>query len=160
MDDFSAWAGRNETVHDTLGPTPLQALTATLDHPAWLPVVGDAVARTSTLVEVTPKTGRSGPLVFVKVRHEVRRHRAAKPALVEFHDIVYRPAKTATLLLDLLRRHAPDAVVTRFHFKAIRPTFDLHPFAIHGKREGQTVKLWAQDHQGWLTMDAVATLKD
>ena len=26
--------------------------------------------------------------------------------------------------------------------------------------EGNTVKLWAQDHEGWLTMDAVATLKD
>ena len=25
--------------------------------------------------------------------------------------------------------------------------------------DGKTVKLWAQDHEGWLTMDAVATLR-
>jgi hypothetical protein len=24
---------------------------------------------------------------------------------------------------------------------------------------GKTIKLWAQDHEGWLTMDAVATLR-
>jgi 3-methylfumaryl-CoA hydratase len=38
------------------------------------------------------KQGRTGTLVFVKVRHEVRCNGAADPALVEFHDIVYRDA--------------------------------------------------------------------
>ena len=37
---------------------------------------------------------------------------------------------------------------------------DLHPFKVNGQRDGHTVKLWAQDHEGWLTMDAVATLRD
>jgi len=278
--DPRAWIGRSETVHDTIGPTPVIALTATLDHPAaavltgaplpplwhWLyflpmhrqseigpdghakrggflppvplprrmwagsqfefraPVrVGDAVARTSTIDDVTSKEGRSGKLVFVKVRHELRCNGAADPAIVEFHDIVYREAKRptdvepppqaaptgaawqreivpddvllfrysaltfnghrihydrkyvtevegypglivhgpliATLLMDLLRRHAPAAEVANFRFKAVRPTFDLHPFRLNGQREGNTVKLWAQDHEGWLTMDAVATLK-
>ena len=54
--------------------------------------VGDAVSRTSTIADVTEKSGRSGALVFVKVRHEIRRAGAAAPALTEFHDIVYRPA--------------------------------------------------------------------
>ncbi len=185
--------------------------------------VGDAVARTSTIADVTEKEGRTGKLVFVKVRHELRCNGAADPALTEFHDIVYREAKQpgdvepppaaapsgaawqrtivpddvllfrysaltfnghrihydrqyvtevegypglivhgpliATLLMDLLRRHAPDAEVTSFRFKAVRPTFDLHPFQVNGQRDGNTVKLWAQDHEGWLTMDAVATLK-
>ncbi len=281
MDDLTAWVGRSETVHDTLGPTPVAALAATLDHPAepvlvgnalpplwhWLyflplhrqseigadghakrggflpPVplprrmwaggrfefraplrVGDAVARTSTIADVTQKDGRTGPLVFVKVCHALRSNGAEEPALVEFHDIVYRAAKKpgdvepppvaaatgatwqriivpddvllfrysaltfnghrihydrkyvtevegypglivhgpliATLLLDLLRRHAPEAQVTHFRFKAVRPTFDLHAFQVNGQREGNTVKLWAQDHDGWLTMDAVATLKE
>ncbi len=280
MEDISAWTGRSETVHDTMGPTPVAALTATLDHPAavvtpgtplpplwhWLyflplhrqseigpdghakrggflppvplprrmwagsqfefraPVrVGDAVARTSTIVDVTQKEGRTGALVFVKVRHELRCNGAADPALVEFHDIVYREAKRrtdvepppvaastgaawqrtvvpddvllfrysaltfnghrihydrkyvtevegypglivhgpliATLLMDLLRREAPGAEVATFRFKAVRPTFDLHPFQLNGQRDGHTVRLWAQDHEGWLTMDAVATLK-
>src|SRR5690349_668513 len=35
--------------------------------------VGDAVERTSTIADVSSKAGRTGPLVFVKVRHEVRR---------------------------------------------------------------------------------------
>ena len=148
--ELTAWIGRSETVHDTIGPTPVVALTATLDHPAapvepgselpplwhWLyflpmhrqseigadghakrggflpPVplprrmwagsqfefrapirVGDAVARTSTIADVTVKQGRTGALVFVKVRHELRCNRAAEPALVEFHDIVYREAQ-------------------------------------------------------------------
>jgi 3-methylfumaryl-CoA hydratase len=185
--------------------------------------VGDAVARTSTIADVTEKEGRSGKLVFVKVKHELRCNGAADPTLTEFHDIVYREAKQpgdveppptaaatsaawqrtvipddvllfrysaltfnghrihydrpyvttvegypglivhgpliATLLMDLLRRHAPEAQVATFKFKAVRPTFDLHPFRLNGQRDGHTVKLWAQDHQGWLTMDAVATLK-
>ena len=33
-DDLRAWIGRSETVHDTVTPTPVAALTATLDHPA------------------------------------------------------------------------------------------------------------------------------
>jgi len=277
--DLAAWIGRSETVEDTLVPTPLQALAATLDHvpppvpagtplpPLWhwlyfLPLhrasdigpdgharrggflppvplprrmwagsqfefraplrVGDTVQRTSTIAEVTQKHGRSGRLVFVKVRHELQVEGAAAPALIEFHDIVYREARLAddieppprpaptdaawqrqivpddvllfrysaltfnghrihydrqyvtqvegypglvvhgpliaTLLLDLLRRNAPDAVVADFRFKAVRPTFDLHPFQVNGTREGHTVRLWAQDHEGWLTMDAVATL--
>jgi 3-methylfumaryl-CoA hydratase len=185
--------------------------------------VGDAVARTSTIDDVTTKEGRSGKLVFVKVRHELRCNGAADPAIVEFHDIVYRDAKRAsdiepppqaaatgaawqreivpddvllfrysaltfnghrihydrkyvtevegypglivhgpliaTLLMDLLRRHTPDADVASFRFKAVRPTFDLHPFKVNGQRNGNEVKLWAQDHEGWLTMDATATLK-
>ena len=55
--------------------------------------VGDAVERTSTIADVTVKEGRTGKLVFVKVRHEVRCNGSAEPAIVEFHDIVYREAR-------------------------------------------------------------------
>jgi 3-methylfumaryl-CoA hydratase len=187
--------------------------------------VGDEVQRTSTIANVTEKAGRTGKLVFVKVRHELRCNEASDPAVVEFHDIVYREAKQAsdvepppvaaptgapwqleivpddvllfrysaltfnghrihydrqyvtevegypglivhgpliaTLLMDQIRRHLPDADVASFSFKAVRPTFDLHPFRVNGapQADGKTVKLWAQDHEGWLTMDAVATLR-
>ncbi|WP_284614813.1 FAS1-like dehydratase domain-containing protein [Aquabacterium humicola] len=187
--------------------------------------VGDAVERTSTIADVTIKEGRTGTLVFVKVRHEWRCNGAAEPAIVEFHDIVYRDAKRpgdvepppqpaptaaawqreivpddvllfrysaltfnghrihydrqyvtevegypglivhgpliATLLMDLVRRQAPEADVASFRFKAVRPTFDLHPFRVNGQlqADGKTIQLWAQDHEGWLTMDAVATLR-
>ena len=57
--------------------------------------VGDAITRISTIDEVTAKRGRRGSPVFVRVRHEVRRDGLAEPALVEFHDIVYREAPKA-----------------------------------------------------------------
>jgi 3-methylfumaryl-CoA hydratase len=280
--DLSAWIGRGETLHDRINPTPVMALTATLDHPPalvtigtalpplwhWLyflpmhqqseigadghakrgdflpPVplprrmwgssqfefrlplrIGDDVTRTSTIEGVSAKDGRTGKLVFVKVRHELRRNGAADAALVEFHDIVYRDAKhadevvptpivapenalwqreivpddvllfrysaltfnghrihydrryvtqvegypglivhgplIATLLLDLLHRKMPEADIASFRFKAVRPTFDLHSFKVNGVplADGKTIHLWACDHEGWLTMDATATLR-
>jgi 3-methylfumaryl-CoA hydratase len=50
--------------------------------------VGDRIGRVSRIVDVTQKEGRSGPLVFVKVRHEISRQDGL--VLVEDHDIVYR----------------------------------------------------------------------
>jgi 3-methylfumaryl-CoA hydratase len=187
--------------------------------------IGDRMARTSTIDDVTTKGGRTGTLVFVKVRHELRCNGAADAALVEFHEIVYREAQRpdgvvpppqkaaqdapwqreivpddvllfrysaltfnghrihydrkyvtevegypglivhgpliATLLMDLVRRQMPQADVASFRFKAVRPTFDPHPFRVNGalQADGKTVRLWAQDHEGWLTMDATATLR-
>ncbi len=282
MDDLAAWIGRSESHTDTLRPTPLMALNATLDHAAaswdaghalpplwhWLfflpmhrqsevdadghpkrgaflpPVplprrmwagsqlvfhaplrVADVVARTSTIESVETKHGRSGALVFVKVRHALRRNHDTEAALTEFHDIVYREAQRegdppptpqpaaqdgawrrdlvpdevllfrysaltfnghrihydrpyamgtegypglvvhgpliATLLLDLLRRERPDAGVATFRFKALRPGFDGHLLRVQGQpsADGKSVHLWACDHEGWLTMDATATLR-
>jgi len=184
--------------------------------------VGDTIIRTSTIHDVTEKTGRTGPLVFVKVRHEIRRAGEEAKALTEFHDIVYREAPKAgdvapqpviaptasawerkwtpddvllfrysaltfnghrihydrkyvtevegypglvvhgpmlaTLMLDLLRYERPDAVVTRYEFKAMRPVFDIHPFWVCGEpqADGKTVKLWVRDHEGAQNMVATA----
>ena len=52
--------------------------------------IGDALTRVSTIADVTEKSGRTGPLVFVKVRHEIRRNDDKEIALTEIHDIVYR----------------------------------------------------------------------
>ena len=199
------WAGSDFEFH-----TPLQ--------------VGDQLERTSTIADVKEKSGRTGSLIFVKVRHEVRRNGSSEVALTEHHNIVYRAAAApddvapppqpapasgawerhivpddvllfrysaltfnghrihydrkyvtevegypglivhgpliATLLMDLLRREAPDARVRRFEFKAVRPTFDIHPFSVHGEpaADGKSVRLWGRDHEGYLTMDATATL--
>jgi len=57
--------------------------------------IGDTVRRVSTIEDVQEKTGRSGALVFVTVRHECTRAGDAAPALVEWHDIVYREAPRA-----------------------------------------------------------------
>jgi 3-methylfumaryl-CoA hydratase len=187
--------------------------------------IGDAIARTSTIADVTEKSGRTGPLVFVKVRHEIRRRDEQAIAITEFHDIVYREAPKpgdappppkqapsgsrwertwvpddvllfrysaltfnghrihydrryvtevegypglivhgpliATLLLDLLRHEMPSADVARYEFRAIRPVFDIHPFAACGEPQpdGGAVRLWARDHQGFLAMEATATVR-
>ena len=186
--------------------------------------IGDALSRTSTIADVKEKSGRTGSLIFVKVRHEIRCNGSLDVALTEHHNIVYRAAPTpedvtpppqaapaesawersivpsdvllfrysaltfnghrihydrkyvtevegypglvvhgpliATLLMDLLRRQMPEACVLRFEFKAVRPTFDIHPFSVHGQPspDGKTLRLWGRDHEGWLTMDATATL--
>ncbi|HOL64375.1 MAG TPA: MaoC family dehydratase N-terminal domain-containing protein [Accumulibacter sp.] len=184
--------------------------------------IGDTVTRISTIDDISEKNGRSGTLVFVKVRHELRRAGESELALREFHDIVYRdlaapgvtpppPRPThadpvwrtrwlpddvllfrysaltfnghrihydrryvtdvegypglvvhgpllATLLLDLLRHRRPEVELTHFEFRALRPTFDGQPFFVNGtpQPDGNSVHLWAEDHQGWLTMDATA----
>jgi 3-methylfumaryl-CoA hydratase len=71
--------------------------------------------------------------------------------------IVHGPL-IATLLLDLLRRELPEEQVRSFAFKAMKPIFDIAPFTVSGKREGQHVKLWARTPEGHLAMDAGATL--
>ncbi len=50
--------------------------------------VGDTVTRRSTIADVTLKTGRSGPLCFVSVDHEILTERGT--AIQERQDIVYR----------------------------------------------------------------------
>ena len=186
--------------------------------------VGDAITRVSTIHDVSEKTGRTGTLVFVKVRHEIRRQHESAVALTEFHDIVYREAAkpddvapppkaaptspawekqwvpddvllfrysaltfnghrihydrryvttvegypglivhgpmVATLLLDLLRHQRPEAVVSRYEFRAVRPVFDINHFFVCGEPQpdDKTFRLWARDHEGWLTMDATAVI--
>jgi len=139
------WIGKTETRGDLVSPTPVAALSATLDRddappepgdplpPAWhwlffLPLhrqselgkdghaerggflppvplprrmwagsrmefhrplrIGDAITRTSRIASVKHKEGRTGPLVFVVVRHEIAN--PAGLAITEDHDIVYR----------------------------------------------------------------------
>lgn len=184
--------------------------------------IGAEATKTSTIARVEPKQGRSGPLCFVTVSHDVRQD--GQHCIAEEHDIVYRedpapgaPAPVAqpapegsdfsrtihpdpvllfrysaltfnghrihydrqyvtevegypglivhgpliaTLLTDLVRRHESHAAMRRFAFRALRPTFDLNPFFVNGEpsADGRQVKLWAHDHEGWLTMQAEAEL--
>lgn len=57
--------------------------------------IGETARRVSTIRSVTVKEGRSGPLVFVTVRHEIAGE--AGPAITDEHDIVYRDAKGAAV---------------------------------------------------------------
>lgn len=66
----------------------------------------------------------------------------------------------STLVLDLLRRNAPDARVVEFSFRAVSPIFDTAPFTVNGSRENTDVRLWAADSSGGLALDARARLRD
>jgi 3-methylfumaryl-CoA hydratase len=95
--------------------------------------VGDRISRVSTIADVAQKNGRTGSLVFVKVRHEISANDDTTPAIVEFHDIVYREApkpddvspspKPAPAHADWQRRWVPDDVLL-FRYSAL--TFNGH----------------------------------
>jgi 3-methylfumaryl-CoA hydratase len=67
--------------------------------------VGQSIERQSRIEDVRMKEGRSGPLVFVKVLHEVRS--ASLLAISERHDIVYRGMPTPPDESSAADRQAP-----------------------------------------------------
>ena len=73
--------------------------------------------------------------------------------------IVHGPL-LATLLVDLVRRKCPDAVLKTFTFRAVSPLFDTNDFTVCGtpSPDGKTIQLWARGHDGALAMEATATL--
>lgn len=93
-----------------------------------LPRLGEAFRRESTVEGVTPKQGRAGTLVFVRVRHEV--HAGADLALTEWHDIVYRDlgggggAAAAAPRDETARRAIVPTGVLLFRYSAL--TFNSH----------------------------------
>ena len=178
--------------------------------------IGAALQRTTRVVSITHKAGRSGDLLFVLLRHEITCD--GELAVSEEQDIVYRaaaqpgdvppqPARAqrapvwtrqvtpdptllfrysaltfnahrihydhiyatqaegyqglvvhgpllATFLAEQARSECPDRSVVAFSFKGVRPTLDLHAFRICGvpAADGKSAQLWAEDHEGWMTM--------
>lgn len=88
--------------------------------------------------------------------HRIHYDRPYATEVEGYPGLVVHGPLLATLLVDLARRERPDARVTAFSFKAVRPTFDLHPFRVCGQpsADGSGAKLWVQDREGWLAMQA------
>lgn len=88
--------------------------------------------------------------------HRIHYDRRYVTEVEGYPGLVVHGPLIATLLVDLARREVPGAHLASFRFKAIRPTHDLHPFRVCGKPspDGKSAQLWAQDHEGWLTMQA------
>ena len=92
---------------------------------------GSTVTRTSRIADITGKQGRSGPLVFVRVHHELSDSQGL--AIAEDQDIVYREmpqvSDTPTQVLaartdeQFSRRITPDPVLL-FRYSAL--TFNGH----------------------------------
>jgi 3-methylfumaryl-CoA hydratase len=179
--------------------------------------VGAKVERVSRIADMVLKQGRSGPLVFVTVRHEVSD--SGGLVITDEHDIVYRGETTlaakstpaqqgavwrreihpdpvllfrysagtfnshrihydqpyatrvegypglvvhgpliATLLIDLLRRNLPQATLTRYRFRALKPLYDTANFFTCGAPDEstRTARLWTRDADGAATMEGTA----
>jgi len=68
----------------------------------------------------------------------------------------------ATMLLEFLQAQvAPGRRVERFEFRAIKPTFDIAPFALHaaGPAADGSVSLWSTNNVGAVGMQATATVR-
>lgn len=107
--------------------------------------VGDTVTRTSSIVDISRKDGRSGPLVFVQVRHEIGNDDIA---VTEDQDIVYRDHRRPGDLPAATRKPPGDAIWSRdvepdevmlFRYSAL--TFNAH--RIHYDRD------YAMDVEGY-----------
>jgi 3-methylfumaryl-CoA hydratase len=96
--------------------------------------VGEEATRTSTIVNIEDKTGRTGRLVFVTVQHEIEVDGALR--IEEEHDIVYRdePAPDASSapkkepakapVDETFSREIPTNPVLLFRYSAL--TFNGH----------------------------------
>jgi 3-methylfumaryl-CoA hydratase len=103
--------------------------------------IGDRISRTSSIADVISKEGRSGPLVFVLVRHEI--HTNEGLVLTEEQELVYREhskpgdpvskPQSAPGKSSWSREISPDEVLL-FRFSAL--TFNSH--RIHYDRQYAT----------------------
>lgn len=77
-----------------------------------------------------------------------------------YSNLVVHGPLIATLLIDLVQRHLPLAMVKAFSFRAVRPTLLGNAFFVCGEpgADGKSIELWARDHEGWLTMRARAEM--
>ena len=77
-----------------------------------------------------------------------------------YPGLVVHGPMIATMLVDLLRRSMPHAKLARFEFRAMRPVFDVAPFRLCGRPATEPGKadLWVRDADGYLAMQATATL--
>ncbi|WP_080962705.1 FAS1-like dehydratase domain-containing protein [Pluralibacter gergoviae] len=71
--------------------------------------------------------------------------------------VVHGPL-TATLLMDLLREHAPAAEIRSMAFRALSPLFSPAPVRLNGRIDGDTATLWATGPDGQTAMKATVQI--
>ena len=71
--------------------------------------------------------------------------------------VVHGPLQ-ATWLADLVRRHRPEATLSRFAFRGRRPAFHQTPLTLEGWEEAGLIRLQTRDDTGALCMTAEAEL--
>ncbi len=90
--------------------------------------------------------------------HRIHYDRPYATQVEGYPGLVVHGPLTAMLLCDLCNRHRADSVISRFSFRALRPIFDIAPFTLAGipAVDGRSVRLWAQDSEGHVAMEAEA----
>lgn len=88
--------------------------------------------------------------------HRIHYDRSYATVEEGYPGLVVHAPLIATLLLDLLRRNAPDQSLSIFSFRALRPTFDISPFHVDGApcQDAGHWRLWSTDNQGSTAMEA------
>ncbi len=80
-----------------------------------------------------------------------------------YPDLIVHGPLIAMLLMDLCRRQRPDVKLTKFAYRAVRPSFlDGREMTFQGRPMdgGARAGLWALDQDGWLAMQADAAFTD
>ena len=136
--------------------------------------------RRSTISQITRKQGRTGPLVFVRIVHEISAAHGVAILLFRFSALTYNshrihydaPYATgvegysglvvhgpllATLLLDLFHRHHTGGAITRFRFRAYRPLFAGEEATLSVTRTAGGATLCAGGPDGMRRMTAEVT---
>ena len=122
--------------------------------PGTVPAEGDSIA----VDDVT--LFRYSALTFNG--HRIHYDRRYVTEVEGYPGLIVHGPLIATLLVDLVRRHSPAQWISGFQFKAVRPTFDLNPFRVNARpqADGRTIDVWANDHDGYLTMTGTVTLEN
>jgi 3-methylfumaryl-CoA hydratase len=92
--------------------------------------------------------------------HRIHYDRDYVTGVEGYPGLVVHGPLIATLLMDLLRRHAPERRIEEFSFRAVSPLFDSNEMSFNASPpDGEgVVKLWAANHEGDLAMTAEARL--
>ncbi|GJM12660.1 MAG: acyl-CoA dehydrogenase [Pseudohongiella sp.] len=92
--------------------------------------------------------------------HKIHYDRDHATKVESYAGLVVHGPLLAIFLLELFAENNPDATLSKFSFKAIRPVFDTESFHACGKKpnESGVTELWIEDNAGNLCMQAQAEL--
>ena len=92
--------------------------------------------------------------------HRIHYDRSYVTGVEGYPGLIVHGPLIATLLVELLRKHLPQAQLASFAFRAVSPLFDTAPFMVCGApdADGTSVRLWAKNAAGGLAMQAEAVL--
>lgn len=136
------------TWHDVFLPAADPAALADRPPPPRAPEPPGGFDWTEELAPNALQLFRFSALTFNT--HRIHYDRAWATDVEGLDDLLVHGPLTRILLLDAARRHAPDAAIGEFSFRATSPIFVDRTFTIAGRRGGAQTELRAIDAAGEL----------